>query len=39
MRYSINFENKIKELNQSKPQQYYYIDTMGCALNENDSLK
>lgn len=39
MRYSINFENKVKELNKSKPQQYYYIDTMGCALNENDSLK
>ena len=39
MRYSINFENKVKELNKIKPQQYYYIDTMGCALNENDSLK
>lgn len=39
MRYSINFENKIKEINKDKPNQYYYIDTMGCALNENDSLK
>ncbi len=39
MRYSINFENKIKEINKDKPKQYYYIDTMGCALNENDSLK
>lgn len=39
MRYSINFENKIKEINKDKPTQYYYIDTMGCALNENDSLK
>lgn len=39
MRYIINFENKIKQINESKPQQYYYIDTMGCALNENDSLK
>ena len=39
MRYVINFENKIKELNMLKGNQYYYIDTMGCALNENDSMK
>jgi len=39
LRYVINFENKIKELNKGKNKQYYYIDTMGCALNENDSMK
>lgn len=39
MRYKIDFENKIKEINTLKKTQYYYIDTMGCALNENDSMK
>lgn len=39
MKYTVNYENKIKKLNEEKGNQYYYIDTMGCALNENDSLK
>jgi len=38
VKYVINYENKIKELLGSK-KYLYYIDTMGCALNENDSMK
>lgn len=38
MRYSINYENKIKDIIGEKEYKYY-IDTMGCALNENDSMK
>ena len=38
MKYVINYENKIKEMLGSK-EYLYYIDTMGCALNENDSMK
>ena len=38
MKYVINYENKIKEVLGSK-KYLYYIDTMGCALNENDSMK
>ena len=38
MKYVINYENKIKEMLGSK-KYLYYIDTMGCALNENDSMK
>ncbi len=38
MKYVVNYENKIKELLDSK-NYLYYIDTMGCALNENDSMK
>ena len=40
MRYKIEFEKKVKELLESKNKKYtYYIETMGCALNENDSMK
>ena len=38
MKYVINYENKIKEMLNGK-KYTYYIDTMGCALNENDSMK
>ena len=38
MKYTINYENRVKELLGDK-QYKYYIDTMGCALNENDSMK
>jgi len=38
VKYVVNYENKIKELLCSK-NYLYYIDTMGCALNENDSMK
>ena len=38
MKYVVNYENRIKELLGSK-KYLYYIDTMGCALNENDSMK
>lgn len=38
MKYTINYENQIKELINGK-NYTYYIDTMGCALNENDSMK
>lgn len=40
MRYKIDYEKRIKELLDSENKQYtYYIETMGCALNENDSMK
>ncbi len=38
MKYTVNYENKIKSLLKEKKYKYY-IDTMGCALNENDSMK
>ena len=38
MKYTVNYENKIKEMLNGK-KYTYYIDTMGCALNENDSMK
>ena len=38
MKYTINYENRVKELLGDKKYKYY-IDTMGCALNENDSMK
>ncbi len=40
MRYKIDYEKRIKELLYSLNKKYtYYIETMGCALNENDSMK
>ena len=40
MRYKIDYEKRIKDLLDSENKQYtYYIETMGCALNENDSMK
>ena len=40
MRYKIEFEKRIKELLENEHKNYtYYIETMGCALNENDSMK
>lgn len=40
MRYKIDYEKRIKELLDSENKEYtYYIETMGCALNENDSMK
>ena len=40
MRYKIDYEKRIKELLENQNKQYtYYIETMGCALNENDSMK
>lgn len=40
MRYKIDYEKRIKELLDSQNKKYtYYIETMGCALNENDSMK
>lgn len=40
MRYKIDYEKRIKELIESENKRYtYYIETMGCALNENDSMK
>ena len=40
MRYKIEYENKVKEYLRIENKTYsYYIDTMGCALNENDSMK
>lgn len=40
MRYKIEYEKRIKELLESENKEYtYYIETMGCALNENDSMK
>lgn len=40
MRYKIEYESKIKKYLNEKGKIYtYYIDTMGCALNENDSMK
>ena len=40
MRYKIDYEKRIKELLESENKKYtYYIETMGCALNENDSMK
>ena len=40
MRYKIDYEKRIKELLESQNKKYtYYIETMGCALNENDSMK
>lgn len=38
MRFVNNYENKIKEIVQEK-KLTYYIDTMGCQMNENDSNK
>ena len=38
VKYVINYENKIKEILDGK-NYLYYIDTMGCSLNENDSMK
>lgn len=40
MRYTVDFEKRIKELLEKENKKYtYYIETMGCALNENDSMK
>lgn len=40
MRYKIDYEYKIKKhLEENNKSFSYYIDTMGCALNENDSMK
>ena len=40
MRYKIDYEKRIKELLEIQNKKYtYYIETMGCALNENDSMK
>jgi len=40
MRYKIDYEKRIKELLYSQNRKFtYYIETMGCALNENDSMK
>ena len=40
MRYKIDYENRIKKYLEEKNKQYTYcIETMGCALNENDSMK
>ncbi len=40
MRYKIDYEKRIKELLKNENKEYtYYIETMGCALNENDSMK
>ena len=40
MRYKIDYEKRIKELIDREDKSYtYYIETMGCALNENDSMK
>ena len=40
MRYKIHYEKRIKELLDSENKHFtYYIETMGCALNENDSMK
>ena len=40
MRYKIDFEKRIKELLKNENKKYtYFIETMGCALNENDSMK
>lgn len=40
MRYKIDYEKRIKELLEEENKSYtYYIETMGCALNENDSMK
>ena len=40
MRYKIEYEKRIKALIEGENKEYsYYIETMGCALNENDSMK
>ncbi len=40
MRYKIDYEKRIKELLEVENKHFtYYIETMGCALNENDSMK
>ena len=40
MRYKIDYEKRIKEYLENENKNYtYYIETMGCALNENDSMK
>ena len=40
MRYKIDYEKRIKSLLESENKTYTYcIETMGCALNENDSMK
>ena len=40
MRYKIDYEMRIKELLDNQNKKYtYFIETMGCALNENDSMK
>ena len=40
MRYKTDFEKRIKEFLEQENKKYtYYIETMGCALNENDSMK
>ena len=38
MRYTNNYKEKIKKIVEEKGHTYY-IDTMGCAMNENDSNK
>ena len=38
MRFVNNFKDKMKEYNKEHKLKYY-IDTMGCQMNENDSLK
>lgn len=38
MRYINNFKDKMKNYNKEHKLKYY-IDTMGCQMNENDSLK
>jgi tRNA-2-methylthio-N6-dimethylallyladenosine synthase len=40
MRYKIDYEKRIESLLKEKCKEYtYFIETMGCALNENDSMK
>ena len=38
MRFTNDYTKKIKE-NINGKNMTYYIDTMGCQMNENDSLK
>ena len=40
MRYKVDYENRIKKYLEDNNKEYTYcIETMGCALNENDSMK
>lgn len=38
MRFTNNYKDKIKKIVEDK-NLTYYIDTMGCSMNENDSSK
>ena len=38
MRFTNNYKEKIKKIVEDK-KLTYYIDTMGCSMNENDSSK